>query len=138
VSGLTFHPGVAAGLAIYILLARGVSVPIPPDRLEMIRRQFEMLPAWHSLLGGIERLFALCLQIAFSLLVLQAFVRNQLRWLGYALAFHFAVDLAAIAAATRVGPVFAEIVAGVFAAGALVVIFRLREVDHRHAPAPST
>ncbi len=44
-TGLTFHPGVAVG--------------IPPDKLEIIRRQFETLTPWHSLLGGIERLFAI-------------------------------------------------------------------------------
>jgi uncharacterized membrane protein YhfC len=128
---------VAGSLVLYILLVRGVPVPIPPDKLDMIRLQFEALTPWHSLLGGIERLFAICLQVAFSLLVLQAFVRSQLRWLGYALVFHFAVDLAAIAAATRVGPVFAEIVAGVFAAGALMLIFRLREAEGPAAPAPA-
>ncbi len=131
---------IGGSLVLYILLARGVSFPIPPDRLEIIRRQFETLTPWNSLLGGIERLFAICLQISFSLLVLQAFLRNQLRWLGYALAFHFILDFAAIAAAKRAGPVFAEIVAGVFAALALVLIFRLRGVEDRHPPAlpPST
>jgi uncharacterized membrane protein YhfC len=128
---------VAGSLVLYILLVRGVPVPIAPDKLDMIRLQFEALTPWHSLLGGIERLFAICLQVAFSLLVLQAFVRSQLRWLGYALVFHFAVDLAAIAAATRVGPVFAEIVAGVFAAGALMLIFRLREAESHAVPAPA-
>jgi uncharacterized membrane protein YhfC len=127
----------AGSLVLYVCLTRGIPIPIGPDKLELLRHQFSGLTTARSLLGGIERLFALCLQVGFSLVVLQAFLRNQLRWLAYAIALHFIVDLAAVTAAMRVGPLFGEIVAGAFAAGFLVLIARLRRVDAAGpSPAP--
>ncbi|MCU0485289.1 MAG: YhfC family intramembrane metalloprotease [Anaerolineales bacterium] len=45
-----------------------------------------------SLLGAVERLFALPFHLACSLLVMQVFTRQQLRWLWIAIAWHTAAD----------------------------------------------
>ena len=127
---------VAGSLVLYVLLSRGFPVPIPADKLELVRKQFSDLTPGRSLLGGVERLFALCLQVGFSLLVMQAFRRNQLRWLGYAIALHFLVDLAAVMAAKQSGAILAEVVVGAFAVAVLVAIARLRGLEAA-GPAPS-
>jgi uncharacterized membrane protein YhfC len=81
------------------------------------------------LAGGVERLFALCIQVALSLIVLQVFWRRSLRWLAYAVGLHFVVDFVAVMVARLAGALFAELVVGAFAAAALVVIARLRNVQ---------
>jgi len=87
------------------------------------------LTATRALAGGLERLFALCIQVALSLIVLQAFWRRNLRWLAYAVALHFVVDFVAVMAARLAGAFFGEVVVGAFAAAALVVIARLRNLE---------
>ena len=79
-----------------------------------------------TLAAGPERLFALCLQVAFSLVVLQAFLRRDHRWLAYAIVLHFVVDFAVVVVQLAAGALFSEIVSGAFAAAALVMIARLR------------
>lgn len=49
-------------------------------------------PAWAGLAGGYERIAGLAIHVALSLIVLEAFVRRQWRWVWLALAAHFAVD----------------------------------------------
>jgi uncharacterized membrane protein YhfC len=49
-------------------------------------------PIWVWLLGGWERVCALAIQVALSVVVLQVFLRGTLMWLGFALLAHIAVD----------------------------------------------
>src|SRR5262249_55697635 len=119
----------AAVLALYVLLSRGVSLPIPAAKLEVIREHFSTLTAIKALAGGAERLFALCIQVALSLIVLQAFWRRNPRWLACAVALHFVVDFVAVIAARLAGAFLGEVVVGAFAAAALAVIARLRKLE---------
>ena len=123
----------AASLVLYVLLTRGISLPIPAAKLAVIVAQFSTLTGWKALAFGVERLFALCTQVALSLVVLQAFLRRNLRWLGYAIALHFAVDFVAVMALRAAGALIAEIAVGAFAAASLVLIVRLRSVDTDHS-----
>jgi len=71
---------------------------LPPERLEQIQAgqaAFTGLQGWEPLLGGWERLAAQAIQMALSLLVLQAFVRSA-RWWWYALAAHTGVDFSSV------------------------------------------
>jgi len=115
---------VGAVLVLYILLSQGVPLPIPAAKLDVIRDHFSTLTAMTALMGGVERIFALCIQVALSLIVLQAFWQRNLRWLAYAIALHFVVDFAAVMAARLAGALLGEVVVGAFAAAALVVIAR--------------
>src|SRR5215472_11520453 len=119
----------ASVLVIYVLMSRGFPLPIPADKLDLIRAHFSTLTATKALAGGVERLFALCIQVALSLIVLQAFWRRNLRWLAYAVVLHFVVDFVAVMVARLAGALLAEVVVGAFAAAALVVIARLRNLE---------
>jgi uncharacterized membrane protein YhfC len=89
--------------------------------------------AWYdSLLGAVERLFALPIQVALAVLVLQAFTRKQWTWVGLAVAYHALVDAAAVLALPYAGVYGTEAVVGGLAVVSLVVIFVLR----RPEPAP--
>jgi uncharacterized membrane protein YhfC len=53
-------------------------------------------PPWYFLLGAVERVFALIIQISLSILVLQAFVRKNIIWLFAAIGWHTLVDMVAV------------------------------------------
>ena len=114
---------------LYVALARGIQLPLPKDKLDAIARVVSGLTPGQTLAGGIERLFALCLQVGFSVVVLQVFVRSQLRWLAYAMAMHFVVDFCAVVALKRGGALFAEALVGAFAVASLVLIARMRRSE---------
>ncbi|MFN2124319.1 MAG: YhfC family intramembrane metalloprotease [Candidatus Promineifilaceae bacterium] len=53
-------------------------------------------PPWMFLLGAVERVFALIVQMSLSILVLQAFVRRNILWLFAAIGWHTLVDAVAV------------------------------------------
>ncbi len=90
-------------------------------------------PAWLSLLGGWERVCAITMQVAFSVVVLQVFRRGSLAWLWLAIGLHTLVDFSATALAQALPfsavakAVTVEGVITVMALGALWLIFALRD-----------
>jgi len=102
---------------------------VPADQVETARLQVEAywaVPWYAALLGALERLFALCLHLSLSVLVLQVFVRRQWAWLPLAIAWHAFVDGAAVAASQVVGPYWTEALIGVFALLSLAIVVVLR------------
>jgi len=84
--------------------------------------------AWPmSLLGAVERVFALCVHLSAAVLVMQALTRRNLLWLGAAMLWHAVVDgTAVIAVGTGLAAVRTEAVVGAWAVLALVMVFALR------------
>ncbi len=66
------------------------------EQFETARRQYEALLGWEPLLGAWERLCAITLHLAFSILVLFSVVR-RFRWWWLALLAHATVDFVAVA-----------------------------------------
>jgi uncharacterized membrane protein YhfC len=79
-----------------------------------------------TLLGFVERVFAIASHLAMSLLVLQVFVRGQKRWLFYSIAFHALLNATAVIAVVRTNPVITEGLIGLIALGAVGIIWCLR------------
>jgi len=88
--------------------------------------QILALPAYMPWVAALERVFALCIQIGLSIVVLQCFVRGSRKYLGLAIGFHTAVDFVVILAA-RESIFLAEAAAGVFAVIGLYFIWKCRE-----------
>lgn len=102
---------------------------LPPDALEQVRAakvQVAALRWWEPLLGAYERLGAVVLHVALSVLVLQCFLRGQRRWYWLAVGFHALANEFAVEVARGVGPVAAEGVMTVFALISVWLILRLR------------
>ncbi|MGU7770120.1 YhfC family intramembrane metalloprotease [Burkholderia sp. MR1-5-21] len=64
--------------------------------IALINLQFGGMTLASPLLALVERVSAMAVHVGLSLVVLQAFVRNRNRWLVYAIAIHFAVDLVVV------------------------------------------
>jgi uncharacterized membrane protein YhfC len=105
---------------------------VPLDQLAVAQQAvtgFWSAPWYAVLLGALERAFALPIQIAFSLLVLQSLLRNQTRWLLLAIGWHALVDGIAVYAVGRWGVYVAEATLGALCLLSLVVIFALRQPE---------
>lgn len=72
---------------------------IPAAQLELVQNQvvaYWSAPWFTSMLGAIERVFAIIAQISLSVLVLQIFQRGHIRWLVLAIGWHAFIDALAI------------------------------------------
>jgi uncharacterized membrane protein YhfC len=130
--------GLLALLALLQLAAyRGMDLAalVPADQLALAREQmaaYWSMTWYDSMLGALERLFTIPVQIAFAVLVLQCFTRRQSYWLWLAVGFHALIDASAVIAVNYFGVYGAEAIVAGFSLLSLVVIFRLR----RPEPAP--
>jgi uncharacterized membrane protein YhfC len=132
-----------AGLVGYLVV-----MLLPPEtfggsaaQVEEARKQFAALQGWEPLLGGWERLGALAIQVALTVLVQQAFVRGR-RWWWYALGAHTLVDFTTVGLGRlavgrwgqSAGMLLTEGLVGVYAALALWLIVALRPGQTALAP----
>ncbi len=90
-------------------------------------------PGWLPLLGAWERVCAITMQVAFSVIVLQVFRRGSLNWLWLAIGLHTLVDFSATALTralpfgTLANTLVVEGILTLMALGALWLIFALRD-----------
>ncbi|HEX3026574.1 MAG TPA: YhfC family glutamic-type intramembrane protease, partial [Clostridia bacterium] len=109
------------------VIANAKDVPLQQSNLRMIQQQLTSAPSWEFLMGGLERVFALVIQIALSLVVLYAVSKGKYIFYALAVLLHATVDFTA-AYLNRIQvptPVIEGIVA-VFAGIALFAIFRMK------------
>ncbi len=113
---------------------------LPAEQLALARSQVEAYwsaPWSMSLMGAIERLFALCLHLSLATLVMMTFLRRQQRWLWLAIAWHWLVDGIAVYALPTFGVLTTEAIVGGAAAVSLGIVFALRRLEPPPPPAPT-
>ena len=111
---------------------------LPAGQVTQALRQISAywsMPWYDSLLGTLERLLALPIQVALSVLVLQALTRRQPAWVALAVAYHALVDAAAVLA-LPLGVYATEAIVGGFALVSLLLIALLRMPEPAPPPAP--
>jgi uncharacterized membrane protein YhfC len=126
--------GIFAALAFAnMLVYRNVdlsTVPsIPANQLELAKQQvaaYWSAPAYVAVLGMVERLFAVCLHMALSVMVLYGVVDKRPIWFWTALLWHATVDGVAVYLGPRLSNLALEAVVGVFAIISLWILFALR------------
>lgn len=134
----------ALGLINFVVLLglkngrfQGIMAAIPADQLPLLAQQIEGMfgiPPWMALFGALERVFALLLHLAASLLVMQVFVRRQYRWLLAGIGWHAAIDGVLVYVFTLHGAVWAEVVLGGMSLISLAIIFLLRGPEPTAVP----
>jgi len=105
------------------------TLPIPPEQQALTARQladFWSAPWYLTLLGWVERVFALCVHVSLSVMVLQVFRRQQWRWLFLAMGWHTLVNAGAVTVLQSYGPVAAEAALAVVALLSVIIIFNFR------------
>jgi uncharacterized membrane protein YhfC len=120
---------------IQMLIARGVDIStlVTPDRVEVAKAQilaYWSAPWYGTLLGALERLFAIPIQLTCSILVLQAFTRRRFWWVGLAILFHALTDgIAVFASQNGASVIFIEVIVGIYALVGIIIIFALRQTE---------
>jgi uncharacterized membrane protein YhfC len=77
------------------LRGRDLATVVPTEQLALAQEQvnaYWSTPLGLSLIGAVERLFSIPFHIACSVIVLQVFLRKQIRWLWLAILLHTLVD----------------------------------------------
>ena len=110
---------------------------IPADQVELARQQIDAFwasPAYMGLLGFAERVFAICLHLSLSIMVLYSVAYKKPVWFWIALLWHAFVDAAAVYLLPSVGAVALEGIVAVMALVSLAVLFWLRPRFARAEP----
>lgn len=102
---------------------------IPADQLALAKQQvaaFWDSPAYMGLLGFVERIFAICLHLSLSVMVLYSIAYKKPVWFWLALLWHAFVDAAAVYLLPLVGALAVEGAVAVMALVSLVILLGLR------------
>ncbi len=142
VSGMMYgvgHGGIEAILLgalalvafVQVMVLRDVdlSTVVAPHQVDLARSQIEAywaMPWYQAILGAVERLSALPVQVSLSLMVLQAFRRKQAWWLGLAIGWHTLVDAVAVFAFQTWNVYLTEVIVAVFGVASIVIILAFR------------
>ena len=119
---------------IGMAIARGFDLEalVSPDQLGLAQQQINAYwsaPWYATILGFLERVFAMTFHLSASVLVLQVFVRKQIRWLWIAIGWHALFDAVAVFAVATWGPYITEGLLAVFSSASLGIIFALRRPE---------
>jgi uncharacterized membrane protein YhfC len=136
------HGGVEAvilgGLALFsmfqLLALRNMDLSIifSGATLQAVQDQvltYWSMPWYDSLLGAVERIFTVVVQISLAVIVVQCFIRKQKRWLWLAMGYHALIDAVSVYAVSKISPYWVEGLAGIFALISLGIIFMLRSPE---------
>jgi len=110
-----------------------ISTMVPAEQLASAQANIQAYwtaPWYQVLLGAIERVFALCLHLANSVIVLQVFTRRQFRWVWLAVAWHAIFNAVAVVANSTLGPYITEGLIGIGALISVLIIFTLRNEEN--------
>ena len=126
--------GISVALTLVNMIAyRNIdlsTVPsIPPEQLELAKQQVEAFwstQPYMALLGFFERIFAMCLHVSLSLMVLYGLAKKQAIWFWLALLWHAFVDAAAVYAVQSIGALPTVGLNAIFAAISVWIVFKMR------------
>lgn len=125
-------------LNLFALRGRDLSQYVPAEQLSLAQHQvvqYWSMPWPASLLGAVERLFAIPIHLACALLVLQSFTRNQVWWVWIAVAWHMLTDSSAVFL-SQIWQSFAWRTYAVEGVVALLALFSLAIIFILHKPDP--
>lgn len=106
-----------------------ISILVPADQLSQTIGAIASYWAatWYdALLGGVERLLTLPIQIALSVLVAQVFIRKKKRWIWFAIIFHMVVDATAVLLMSFSNIYITELAVASFSVISIWIIFVLK------------
>jgi uncharacterized membrane protein YhfC len=103
-----------------------------PAQIQALQAQLNVYwsaPWAANLFGALERAFTIPVQITLSVIVLQAFVRRQSRWVWLAVGWHALIDAASVYASNTIGIYWTEAVIALVALISLAILFALRRPE---------
>lgn len=126
-------------LQLAALRGQDLSAIVPDHQLGALQVQVAAYwsAAWYdSLLSTLERALTLPVQLCFSIIVLQVFVRRRAYWLLTAILWHAVIDALVVFAARAWGAYVSEAILAMFALVSILIMFRLRMPEPEPNPKP--
>ena len=127
--------GILAGLTVVNMIALhnnpDMLASVPADKLALVQKQlatFWSTPWYLALMGAVERVSTLIIQISLAVIVMQTFLKKNKSWLWAAIGWHWFVDAAAVLSASYFSIPITELIIGVLALTSLMIIFYFRPV----------
>lgn len=102
---------------------------ILPDQIELAKQQvaaYWSAPVYATLLGMVERVFAICLHISLSVMVLYSIVNKKPIWFWAAILWHAIVDAVAVYLVQQISMLALEGIIGIFAIMSLGIVFWMK------------
>jgi uncharacterized membrane protein YhfC len=102
---------------------------IPPEQLDLAKQQvdaFWSTQPYMAFIGFFERIFAMCLHVSLSILVLYGLVKKQHAWFWLAVAWHALVDGVAVYVGRTVGILPSEGFVFLFALVSIGIVLAVR------------
>jgi len=122
-----------AFIQLAILRNVDLSTLFSGEKLELVRQQVQTYwsASWYdAVLGAVERLFAIAIQLCCAVLVLQTFTRRQWFWVWLAVLYHAIIYFFTVpAAAGYISRYATEAIVGGFAIMSVIFIFLLRQPE---------
>ena len=122
--------GIATIVNMIVMRSADLSaMGVPAEQLELAKQQvaaFWASPAYMGFLGLFERVFAVCLHMALSSMVLYSVAHKKPVWFWMALLWHAIVDAAAVYLMPIIGALALEGMVAVIALASLGIMFGLR------------
>jgi len=126
--------GITAALAFVNMMAYRYidlsTVPgIPPEQLELAKQQvaaYWATPPYLAMLGFVERIFAMCLHVSLSVMVLYGLTSKKAIWFWMAVAWHAVVDALAVYLGQSISMLALEGIVGVCAVISLGIVFWIK------------
>jgi uncharacterized membrane protein YhfC len=88
---------------------------------------------WLPLVGAMERILAIAIQIAFSVLIMYAFMSKKYYIIAVTIIFHAVVDFAAFYINYKFGMWYSELSVFIFAIIGVIIIVLLRPKNYKNA-----
>jgi uncharacterized membrane protein YhfC len=130
-----------SALQLISLEGQDLSLLIPEEQLPLAQAQidaFWALPWYGVLLGAVERIIAICFHVAASILVLQAFQRQNIVWVLCAIGFHTLLNAVAVYGSQTWGIYLTEGILLLVSILSVGIIFTLRPKDRPQPESPQT
>ncbi|MGD9091726.1 MAG: YhfC family glutamic-type intramembrane protease [Anaerolineales bacterium] len=118
-----------------------LSAVVPPDQVGLLQQQvaaYWSAPWYATLLGAVERSFALPTHIALSVIMLQVFIRGKIRWLLLAIGWHAFVNAITGIVLGTWGAYATEAVLAIIALIDIIIIFALKTPEPDTSPSKET
>ena len=119
-----------ANMLVYRNIDLATVPSIPADQLALAKQQVAAYwsTQWYiALLPFVERIFAICLHVSLSVMVLYSIAAHKPLWFWLALLWHALVDAVAVyGAGLKVNPLALEGIVAIFAVVSLWLIFHMR------------
>lgn len=143
IKGKTYHKGLMYGIghggggeAMVMIgfsgLANYIVYKFMPGLVPGISEAYSSIQWYMPLVGAMERVFAIAVQIFFSILIVQAFINKKYYYIAIAFALHLMLDFLAVYVNYKFSIVMAEVVVFVFALISIIFIIMMRPRESKH------